>query len=505
MTDTIFEVGSRLYEYKYNSKLSDLIIAVTKADGSVVELPFNVPINDYRFNFKDEYYSIIEGTNTITITLGDLETSFEVIGGKSPDKQQILKRNLLSNDSDTHKYIEGITVTKMPDKSQYIVAQQLNIDYTGMEVSVTFTDNTTATGTIGGSANKYLVINGNNYWIYSDVGTVMQIGEFSHQLHIAAEIEGSDWDKNNVYFNIDMVGVLSDVASMEYTGDKITSDYYIGYSYNEPGNSFEVEYTNGEKVKTIERSELTISPQRILKPNSKGYLVIKYHGYNYIIERNIKANPIESIKISESSKFPSDLGVKAGDYAYGNFLDWYSWEDFKFDIVSNNESVMKSGTYNKTQFSKLAVMEKKDASINMDVIRSDFYHNIEIQLNTSPSYSEKIIAFSKSDFFAKVFNYEDKVDYDRYLLSAKRLLITRTDTYEILKELMPQDEELLEEYEQCIKLWRKFYNHMIKNLIVPAKRESIIEKSSLALQDIAKTEEPIMRRILDNLRKDRLC
>lgn len=238
---------------------------------------------------------------------------------------------------------------------------------------------------------------------------------------------------------------------------------------------------------------------RVILPTAEAYIdAIKAYLSNGSFYVLIKAE-VSSCQwhdlASYSDMYHFLLVTDCSDNGIVQCIDIFYPDDYhEYDIAANMN-----------KFRKLAVMEKKDASINMDVIRSDFYHNIEIQLNTSPSYSEKIIAFSKSDFFAKVFNYEDKVDYDRYLLSAKRLLITRTDTYEILKELMPQDEELLEEYEQCIKLWRKFYNHMIKNLIVPAKRESIIEKSSLALQDIAKTEEPIMRRILDNLRKDRLC
>lgn len=172
---------------------------------------------------------------------------------------------------------------------------------------------------------------------------------------------------------------------------------------------------------------------------------------------------------------------------------FYPDEYHEYDIETNADKCRK-----------IAIITNTKASVPDDAeICTDFVSQAEKQLELKPSYSEKMRAFAQSDFLSDVFSCDNQGQYDMYQLSAKRIATARADICEVLKNhIMPGNEDVISQWCDIAKKWHRFSNYLIKNTIVPTRREGLLEKSRVTLNEIADSEELLMRKTIDILKRN---
>lgn len=150
---------------------------------------------------------------------------------------------------------------------------------------------------------------------------------------------------------------------------------------------------------------------------------------------------------------------------------------------------------------KIAILDyqKKDLP-EIDIIRRDLVNSIKKQLNRETSPFDNLVAFAGSDFLEKVFCCEDAGQYDIYELCAKRLSVSRSDIAEIIRSyLLPDNNEVIEQWDTVAKQWRKFSAFLIKNQLVPAQRNTLLEKTRKLLIEISEAEKSAIYNTLECL------
>ncbi len=249
-------------------------------------------LNGFYFQFLHDNY--ILGTNTVTVTYMGSSTAFQVTGKESP--------------------VTGIEVTKLPDKTVYIVGADYDVNLAGMEVTVHYKDGTSAVWSYdedgpslngydedGPSLNGYDFYFNNNEFIlgrntiivrYMNTNTAFAVtGEMSPVSAIEVTkqpdkteyIVGADYGINlaGMEITVHYKDATSAVWSYDEDGPKMNG-YYFEYLYNGiklGGNTVWISYLGAATTFSVTGTENPVSGIEVTKLPDKSTLIDNLDGY----------------------------------------------------------------------------------------------------------------------------------------------------------------------------------------------------------------------------------